>query len=443
MTIRSVTLKRQAAETVDGDLIPSSVATAAPYGPVGATGPQGLTGATGTTGLTGATGPAGGPTGPTGATGVTGPQGATGPAGPSGTPGTVGVTGATGPAGGPTGPSGVTGATGPIGVSGPPGIAGPTGPTGATGPTGPSGGPTGATGASGPAGATGPTGPAGATGVTGPVTIGSTGPTGPSGATGITGPTGPIAPTFLTGLTLANNSGSPNTKIDIAVGGAMSDDNTTLMTLSSAISKTVSAFVSGNNNGGLDSGTITANTWYHVFLIQRTDTNAVDVLFSTSPSAPTMPTSYTKERRIGSIKTDGSSAILAFNQSGSEFRWATQVLDVSVTNVGTTAAVTRALPSVPLGVVVDALVSIGLLNDSANSNFTVFARITPLFMTDVLPTGLGDSNAIISSLDTVYSSTPLSVRTNTSQQIRTRVSAFSAAAALDVAVWGWRDSRGA
>src|SRR5438045_2280633 len=87
------------------------------------------------------------------------------------------------------------------------------------------------------------------------------------------------------------------------------------MVLASAYTKTTAAWAVGTALGALDTGAIANNTWYHAFLIERTDTGVVDVLISLSPTAPTMPASYTIKRRIGSMKTDGSAQWKAFSQN--------------------------------------------------------------------------------------------------------------------------------
>lgn len=69
---------------------------------------------------------------------------------------------------------------------------------------------------------------------------------------------------------------------------------------------------------GLDAGSVAANTWYAVFAIYGTTTA---LLFSLSASAPTLPTGYEFMARIGWVRTDGSSDILAFDQRGSKTRW--------------------------------------------------------------------------------------------------------------------------
>jgi hypothetical protein len=135
-----------------------------------------------------------------------------------------------------------------------------------------------------------------------------------------------VMPGALSGLTLSNDATTPATVLDIAIGGATSDDGLTVMVLTaSGFTKNCNAaWAVGSGNGALDSGSaLAANTWYHVFLIERVDTFAVDVLISTSATAPTLPTNYTKKRRIWSIKTNASSQILGFIQHGDRCTWKT------------------------------------------------------------------------------------------------------------------------
>jgi hypothetical protein len=157
---------------------------------------------------------------------------------------------------------------------------------------------------------------------------------------------------FLVGLKLSNNGTDPTNDIDIAVGAATSADAVLAsrvgMSLTSAITKRLdAAWVVGTNQGGLDTGTI-ADATYHVYLIKRVDTGVVDVLFSLSATTPTMPTNYTKNRRIGSIVRT-SSAIKTFWQYGDRFMWDTPSFDVNNQAVATGAGGTEFLLNVPAG----------------------------------------------------------------------------------------------
>jgi hypothetical protein len=107
------------------------------------------------------------------------------------------------------------------------------------------------------------------------------------------------APGTLYGLTLSNNSSDATNDIDIAVGSARSSDDSANMDLLSALTKRLDAsWAVGSGNGGLDTGSVGNNTYY-IWLIKRSDTGVVDALFSTSATAPTMPSNYDLKALIG------------------------------------------------------------------------------------------------------------------------------------------------
>jgi hypothetical protein len=242
---------------------------------------------------------------------------------------------------------------------------------------------------------------------------------------------------WLGGLTMSNNVTSPNTVIDTAAGVANSDDATTLMTLVAFTKNANAAWVVGTGNGCLDSGsTLAASTWYHLFVIARTDTGVVDQLCSTSATAPTLPISYTKKRRIGSFKTNSSSQILAFSQGGDEFIWTTPVQDVNVGNLGTAVTI-YPLSSVPTGVRVNALMRGYMYHATqASMNGSVFpyddgstSTSNPVGNFNIRPPGAGSSGA-----------NWFNVRTSSSQQIRAVSNQSSTS--LVLVVYGWIDTRG-
>jgi hypothetical protein len=160
----------------------------------------------------------------------------------------------------------------------------------------------------------------------------------------------------LYGLTLSTAGAS--TTFSVASGQAADSTGLALMRLGSTYNKTTAAWALGSGVGALDTGSISANTWYHAHLIQRVDTGVVDVLFSLSPTAPTLPTNYTLFRRIGSMRTNISAQWTRFIQDGNTFMWAAPVNDVQVANPGVTA-VTRSL-TVPTGIRVLARTSVAL-----------------------------------------------------------------------------------
>jgi len=241
------------------------------------------------------------------------------------------------------------------------------------------------------------------------------------------------------GLTLSNNGSDATNDIDIASGYAADSTGAAVMNLASAITKRLdAAWAVGTNQGGLDTGSI-ANTTYHVWLIQRSDTSVVDALFSASATSPTMPTNYDRKRRIGSILRE-SAAIAAFSQFGDEFRRSASVLDVNVTNPGD-AAITRTL-SVPTGVKVDAIINIAF--DAGAGSTIVY--LSPLDVSDEAASAAAAPLGNIGMTDNADADTrmfgQIRIRTNTSAQIRSRLQGSNATANLFIATLGWIDTRG-
>jgi hypothetical protein len=160
--------------------------------------------------------------------------------------------------------------------------------------------------------------------------------------------------TSKVGLTLANNSGDASNDIDIATGYIMDSTDAVLLTLASALTKRLDAgWAVGTNQGGLDTGSKATSTWYHVWIIKRSDTGVVDVLFSTSVSAPTMPANYDYKRRIGSIYNKSSNAIRGFYQYGSRILYNETATDYRDLTTGTSTTGAAFTCSVPTGIKVN------------------------------------------------------------------------------------------
>lgn len=255
-----------------------------------------------------------------------------------------------------------------------------------------------------------------------------------NGRTGTVTATGTDVPvrSYLAGLTLSTAGSS--TTFGIAAGVATDSTNVSMMALASAYTKTTSAWALGTAVGSLDTGTIAANTWYHVHLIQRPDTGVVDVLISLSATAPTLPTNYTLFRRIGAMKTNGSSQWVKFVQFGDEFLWDTPVSDVSTSTLGITA--TLFTLSVPTSVKVGALCR-GFM--SSATAFTAVLVNSPDEASTAINTPAGNLTAQTQAASTnaVFA---LNLRTNTSAQIR--AVAGAASTSLTIATYGWVDRRG-
>jgi hypothetical protein len=246
---------------------------------------------------------------------------------------------------------------------------------------------------------------------------------------------------YIAGYTLST-AGSSAT-MSIAAGQAADSANAVTIPLAAAISKTTAAWAVGTGNGGLDTGAIANNTWYHFYAIRRPDTGVVDVIFSTNASLPTLPASYTQYRRIGSGRTNGSAQWVKFVQFGDLFLWDAAVIDVDATNPGT-AAVTRTLTT-PLGIKTRALITVGILGATSGP---VGAVISSLDVSD--QAGQAAATAALSGFTSSGISTNTAnwgfmeqeVMTNTSSQVRSRLSVSGANDRLGLITRGWTDTRG-
>ncbi|OHB77370.1 MAG: hypothetical protein A2Z34_11550 [Planctomycetes bacterium RBG_16_59_8] len=79
----------------------------------------------------------------------------------------------------------------------------------------------------------------------------------------------------------------------------------------------LSANIEATGAGGLDSGSEAANTWYYVFVIANNDGTSWNGLLSTSSTSPTMPSGFTKKRRVGAVKNSLGNFLL-FVQEGNK-----------------------------------------------------------------------------------------------------------------------------
>ncbi len=256
---------------------------------------------------------------------------------------------------------------------------------------------------------------------------------------------------YLAGLGLSIGTDTEH-DIDIAIGHCKEDGETIggraqwyidpeIIILESAITKQIdAAWAVGTDAGGMDTGSVAIDTWYHVFIIKRSDTEVVDALFSTSATSPTMPTNYDTKRRIGSVLTDGSSNIIAFFQNGDTFSWDVPVNDWNSTNPGT-SAVTRTC-TVPTGVIVFPILAISIEDDTPSTE-------TDVLLTAIEQTDTAASNTLFhihvnreTSGTSSSASMANNVWTDTSAQIRSRCSASNADIIFRGTTHGWVDRRG-
>jgi hypothetical protein len=137
-----------------------------------------------------------------------------------------------------------------------------------------------------------------------------------------------------------------------------------------AYNKKGTIWSAGQAQGGMDAGNVQANTWYYAWAIYNPSTAAADFLFSTSATAPTMPSGYAYKRRIGSIQTQSGGAIRPFTQFGNVVIYSTQVVDLNGVAIPTTAT-NYSLTIPPILCEVDGVLSAGLSADGASLQISV------------------------------------------------------------------------
>ncbi len=120
-------------------------------------------------------------------------------------------------------------------------------------------------------------------------------------------------------ITIANNTTDANNDIDFSGGNFVFSDFSGQAYVSAMTKRLDANWTAGNNNGGLDTGTKAANTWYYCYAIYNPTTQASDFIFSASNTSPTLPSGFTKYKYIGSILNTASNTLRPFRQVGNYF----------------------------------------------------------------------------------------------------------------------------
>lgn len=234
---------------------------------------------------------------------------------------------------------------------------------------------------------------------------------------------------FVTGLTLSNNAGDPNNKIDIAPGRTRGNGVT-------VVNPAVFTATLGGANRQ-------PNSTYHVHALRNDATGEFAVTFALSATSPSIPAGYTRVQRLGAIMTDGSSNIRPFVQDGNEFRYAVSGVN-GVSAYGSTAgnrAYSLLTCPVPTGVRLKLLLLMTLAatstpapQDGGEAIFGDGANID--VRTRIHRWGIdAGTNAGIY----FWTIDPVSVRTNTSGQIYFGTQAAHSSYGSQLWVLGWVD----
>lgn len=252
---------------------------------------------------------------------------------------------------------------------------------------------------------------------------------------------------YRSGVELANNSIDPLKDIDFKAGAWRSQDNTTNLILSATMIKQTDAdWAEGTNEGGFPSGlTLTADTYYHSFLIGKpdgtTDSGVDSAVNASNLLADALSAGYTKFRRVGTIKTEDLSVdIRPFAQDDDLFLWGNPNTTVDYTGNPTGAA--DATVNTPLGIKTQAYL-FGILEAGIVAPETrVHGYLSSKDVSDLDPnTVFGARSFTLQTNNTrpTVMNGDFYVITNTSSQIRVRTSPLVATASLSIGTKGWRD----
>jgi hypothetical protein len=228
-------------------------------------------------------------------------------------------------------------------------------------------------------------------------------------------------------ITIANNSTDANNDIDFSGGNFVFSDFSGQAYVPAMTKRLDANWTAGNNNGGLDTGTKAANTWYYCYAIYNPTTQASDFLFSASATSPTLPSGFTKIRKIASIRTNISGNIRNGNYSffvnSYRFEYKTKVLIFQSTTSITGTVVDAECPPLTIAEII--------ADQSSTTDCSTL--ITSLDVDDEAP--IHPSYANISSSSQYNGATTLFIRTNSLAQIRRRSSSTSGTLSLRAIGW--------
>lgn len=228
-------------------------------------------------------------------------------------------------------------------------------------------------------------------------------------------------------ITIANNTTDANNDIDFSDGNFVFSDFSGQAYVSAMTKRLDANWTAGNNNGGLDTGTKAANTWYYCYAIYNPTTQASDFIFSASNTSPTLPSGFTKIRKIASIRTNISGNIRNGNYSffvnSYRFEYKTKVLIFQSTTSITGTVVDAECPPLTIAEII--------ADQSSTTDCSTL--ITSLDVDDEAP--IHPSYANISSSSQYNGATTLFIRTNSLAQIRRRSSGTSGTLSLRIVGW--------
>jgi hypothetical protein len=131
-------------------------------------------------------------------------------------------------------------------------------------------------------------------------------------------------------ITIANGTDADH-DLNFGAFNAQADDGSLVFSVSALTKQIDATWAAGNDQGGLDTGTVANSIPYYIFAIYNPSTLVSDILFSASKTSPTLPSGFTKKEYKGACHTDGSANIRSGKWymlgNAYKFKYQTNVLD--------------------------------------------------------------------------------------------------------------------
>jgi len=245
---------------------------------------------------------------------------------------------------------------------------------------------------------------------------------------------------YISGLTTEYDVGDEDYDIKIHPGQFSDSTNYDLFNLDSDIIKQIDApWAEGTNEGGFPTGlALTADTWYHVFVIANGNGQKIDAGFDSDITATNLladATDYKYYRRIASIRTDPLARIKWYKQIYDTFLWYGAI---SVTSYSVSAGHTFVL-DVPIDISVNAIIN-AQAKTSAQYGIVYLLSAYAFGSSPAMGTTPLATMRAAQTTGEVYDSAKINVITNTSGQIKATVTA-SSNVEVAIATLGWKDWR--
>lgn len=240
---------------------------------------------------------------------------------------------------------------------------------------------------------------------------------------------------YLAGLILSNNVGSPTTNIDIGVGACRSEQNDEDLILAVALNKNLhTSWTEGSGGAFLGEAPIWSEETLHIYLIKDPVNDVVDVACQLDyPPSTAFPEGFTSWRRIGSIYHEGGS-LIQFKQTGDSFILKNQYQNY-LGGGSPGSPDLQGLVSIPYGVKMEAILNVALFSGGTLEDSLI---LWDPDINTVAPGVIGVT--YVSGASSAMSGSQARVITNTNRQIYRQTTA--AETTIGIHTIGWIDRRG-